>query len=421
MPSFDRPCVLVGREVGNDLRLDHEQVSRRHAYLQVVNGRVYCVDLASRTGVWWGDRRCAAGWLDGGARVGPFLIRPADSPGEEVHWDPLETPAADLPELPRAVLEVVTPSGQSARVPVNRVLTLIGRASDCRFRLQDASVSRHHAGLLLTESGLWVVDLLSRGGTQLNGERIRWSRLGQGDRLSVGRVLLRAWYDAPVREACPVPNGGPPLAAPVYQLQPAAFVPPVAAPAFPLQSPVSSVAAFVPPSLPPHSGADGPDASALVSLLLQQFGLMQQQMMEQFQQGMQMLVQAFGSLHREQTTILREELAQVNRLTRELNALQAVLQQESAGGSGTPAAVPTLAVGPVPRDEPAPAPDPGPVPDSHAAASTAPDRPPLPARTPTPSTGAGEDPHLVLARRIAALQQERAGRWQKILGFVLGR
>jgi hypothetical protein len=44
------------------------------------------------------------------------------------------------------------------------------------------------------------------------------------------------------------------------------------------------------------------------------------------------------------------------------------------------------------------------------------------AHNPTPpapaAPAAGEDPHAALCRRMAELEQERQGRWQKILNFV---
>src|SRR5262245_721407 len=61
---FEQPCVMIGRDAGNDLRLDHDQVSRRHAYLQLLAGRLFCIDLGSRTGLWWGKRTRTAAWLD---------------------------------------------------------------------------------------------------------------------------------------------------------------------------------------------------------------------------------------------------------------------------------------------------------------------------------------------------------------------
>src|SRR5262249_53992259 len=61
---FEQPYIMVGREPGNDLRLDNEQVSRRHAYMQMIAGRIFCIDLGSRTGIWWESRTRTVGWFD---------------------------------------------------------------------------------------------------------------------------------------------------------------------------------------------------------------------------------------------------------------------------------------------------------------------------------------------------------------------
>src|SRR5262249_23694777 len=66
---------------------------------------------------------------------------------------------------------------------------------------------------------------------------------------------------------------------------------------------------------------------------------MQQQMFDQFQQAMGMLVQMFGTMHREQMEVIREELDRLHDLTRELQELK----QELARSPG-PAAAPTVPV-----------------------------------------------------------------------------
>ena len=43
--------------------------------------------------------------------------------------------------------------------------------------------------------------------------------------------------------------------------------------------------------------------------LVNQFGLMQQQMFDQFQQAMAMMVQMFGTMHRDQMEVIRTELS----------------------------------------------------------------------------------------------------------------
>src|SRR5579864_3630179 len=73
---FEQPFVLVGRHERSGLRLEDEAISRRHAYLQQLGGRVFCVDLGSRTGTRWGQQSRPAGWLrpDEGIQMGPFAL-----------------------------------------------------------------------------------------------------------------------------------------------------------------------------------------------------------------------------------------------------------------------------------------------------------------------------------------------------------
>ena len=59
-----QPFALIGREPRAHLQLDHDEVSRRHAYLQVVAGRVFFTDLESRMGIQWENGSRRTGWLD---------------------------------------------------------------------------------------------------------------------------------------------------------------------------------------------------------------------------------------------------------------------------------------------------------------------------------------------------------------------
>src|SRR6516165_9204921 len=55
------PFIVVGRDEGCDLVLDDDQVSLRHAFFQVVGGRLFGVDLRSRTGTFWPNGAKASG------------------------------------------------------------------------------------------------------------------------------------------------------------------------------------------------------------------------------------------------------------------------------------------------------------------------------------------------------------------------
>ena len=56
--------------------------------------------------------------------------------------------------------------------------------------------------------------------------------------------------------------------------------------------------------------------------LVNQFGVMQQQMFDQFQQAMAMMLQMFGTMHREQMEVIRGELDQLHDLTEEFHLLR---------------------------------------------------------------------------------------------------
>jgi pSer/pThr/pTyr-binding forkhead associated (FHA) protein len=75
-------------------------------------------------------------------------------------------------------------------VPVGTELS-IGRDVGAGLRLTDALASRHHARCLAAPDGLRLVDLGSRHGTVVNGERIVGSRLlRSGDVVSIGNATL---------------------------------------------------------------------------------------------------------------------------------------------------------------------------------------------------------------------------------------
>ena len=77
---------------------------------------------------------------------------------------------------------------------MNRVVTLVGRAEACKLHLNGDDIAGYHCGLVLTPQGLWVVDLLSREGTYINGMPVRCERLREGDELQLGKYALRFWF-----------------------------------------------------------------------------------------------------------------------------------------------------------------------------------------------------------------------------------
>lgn len=73
---------------------------------------------------------------------------------------------------------------------VKREWTRIGRSLAADIRFDDETVSRRHALVVNQPDGVRVLDDRSQTGVFVNGERIEWSPLTDGDVLQVGTHLL---------------------------------------------------------------------------------------------------------------------------------------------------------------------------------------------------------------------------------------
>jgi DNA-binding CsgD family transcriptional regulator len=73
---------------------------------------------------------------------------------------------------------------------------VIGRASDCQLRLNDALVSRHHARLTQNAGELVVEDLGSRNGVLVNARKIAHATtVSHGDLIGIGLASLEVVDD----------------------------------------------------------------------------------------------------------------------------------------------------------------------------------------------------------------------------------
>ncbi len=73
---------------------------------------------------------------------------------------------------------------------LRREWTRIGRSLAADVRFDDPTVSRRHALIVRRPDGLRVLDDRSLNGVFVNGERVEWSPLSDGDEIVVGRHRL---------------------------------------------------------------------------------------------------------------------------------------------------------------------------------------------------------------------------------------
>jgi pSer/pThr/pTyr-binding forkhead associated (FHA) protein len=80
-------------------------------------------------------------------------------------------------------------AGRTYELKVDK--TTVGRVSDNAFEIPEASVSSHHAEILLRGNDVVIRDLDSTNGTFINGEKITEAVLKPGQTLRFGTVELR--------------------------------------------------------------------------------------------------------------------------------------------------------------------------------------------------------------------------------------
>jgi pSer/pThr/pTyr-binding forkhead associated (FHA) protein len=460
--SVPMPFSLVGRDDACDVTLTDSEVNPRHAWLQVLGGRVFAIDLGSRTGLSWPGGATGSGWLEVGTpvRIGPFRLRlrsPVAGRFTVAHTcNPLQSDSLAAKACPKVSLEFRNGNRAKDRWTVNRLVTLIGRAPECKIRLTADGIAGYHCGLVLGPNGLWVVDLSGRG-VVVNGERMRVSPLLQGAELWIGRFLVGVHYPSTATTP-PVgrpgmltsPNPLPALSLASEPSRPGQITPqpeeapedevelgaaptvdptsglpsshimadafhlwgnangnngPVSNPILvsgsgpmPHPSPVQSGHAFVRQAASAGMLAElfspMPDPTDDVVQLLRQLGEIHGQMLAQFQQTLMLMVQLFGCLRRDQFPAMQRELERIQELNTELTKLQGEVARRAAEMT-------TASGRTAPRIAPA---TPTPMPDREI----------IPARTePNDST----DLHHWVIERIDSLQKERQTRWQSIVGL----
>lgn len=192
--------VSIGRQDSNDVYIPEQHVSRQHAVISDQDGVFVLRDLGSANGVFLNDARVTEPTpLLAGDTIRlyvPTLYFAAvavdiDSRQITQHGGTVITPVASSG---RGELIVTTGPQEGESIPLKLASMTVGRATaraDWEIRLQDTSVSRPHARLMLQDS-IWVLnDLGSANGTFVNGTPVteKGRALRDGDVIAFGSTV----------------------------------------------------------------------------------------------------------------------------------------------------------------------------------------------------------------------------------------
>jgi predicted nucleic acid-binding Zn-ribbon protein len=127
------------------------------------------------------------------ARASLFNAAPstAETPLRQHSHEPQEWVTRAREELPEPGEYVLYKDGSETKaVALTREWTRIGRSLAADVRFDDPTVSRRHALVVRQADGVRVLDDRSLNGVFVNGERVEWRALNDGDEILVGRYRL---------------------------------------------------------------------------------------------------------------------------------------------------------------------------------------------------------------------------------------
>ncbi|MER7006479.1 ATP-binding cassette domain-containing protein [Dactylosporangium sp. NPDC000555] len=168
--------VTIGRDAANDLVVEGDLISRRHAEVIWNDDGWFLHDLESSNGTFVaGEKAAYVAATDGGE----VHLGSADGPPVRFKVVTIteQVPVQPSPPQPR--------EGTPHEFEAGRIR--IGRGAGNDIVLSDLRSSRNHAELRRTPTGFEVVDLGSRNGTFHNGQQVTRQDVSAGDLISIGR------------------------------------------------------------------------------------------------------------------------------------------------------------------------------------------------------------------------------------------
>jgi ABC-type multidrug transport system ATPase subunit/pSer/pThr/pTyr-binding forkhead associated (FHA) protein len=202
--TLDKKEILIGRLPNCDIVLGDQEVAHVHARLSLEPDGIFLTDLGSTSGTWRDGVR-----IPDQQRTALSLGQAFSIAGTAFFLE--EAAAEEAPSLPGLMpaspgFQLFLQRGDAPvwEVPFNAPELVLGRAPDCGLVLDDREISRHHARLQAGPDGLWLVDLGSTNGTQVDGHPLlprKPTLLHPGQTIGLGPFCLK------IQEA-----GGPPAA-----------------------------------------------------------------------------------------------------------------------------------------------------------------------------------------------------------------
>ncbi len=183
--SQSRPKIKIGRNAANDIVISSNVISGNHAFIELLNGRLYITDNGSTNGTFVNNQQVSPGqpiditektvFLAGLTAV-QVLVKSASS--------------TEHPPRPTTHNEEISNIGERILEQLQSKATIIiGRSESADVFVNNSLISRNHSKITKIDNRYFIEDLGSMNGTFVNGQRISGKRqIGSDDSIIIGRI-----------------------------------------------------------------------------------------------------------------------------------------------------------------------------------------------------------------------------------------
>lgn len=221
-----RDEITIGRQEGNTIRLTERNVSRRHARLVRANGQFFVEDAGARYGILRNGEKIAQrtefkegdvfligdyrltlqaeaaakaerSGPNGAAGVPPnfgSVPVPGSPPraGARADSPPARQEGTEIMPAMPAKLVIISSNFAGQEFPLMRKEMIIGRGEECDIIIDHRSVSQKHSKIVRENGSTYqIVDLNSKNGVRIGGEKYTHVHLKRGDVVELGHVKFR--------------------------------------------------------------------------------------------------------------------------------------------------------------------------------------------------------------------------------------
>jgi pSer/pThr/pTyr-binding forkhead associated (FHA) protein len=183
--------VAIGRDVANDIVVDDEPVSKRHARLTFANSEMTLWDVGSMNGTFVNGERITNRKLQPGDVVsvgkGRLIFVKGVKPDGAL-TSPLAPSAGEAGAAAAFAGKAGFKPGE--RIFLGKSPLFIGRDKNNNVVLDDPTVSSFHIQIAKMPEGVKIQDLNSASGVLVNGEKIAMAQLEPDDTITFGKFSL---------------------------------------------------------------------------------------------------------------------------------------------------------------------------------------------------------------------------------------